>query len=84
MLKNKVYVWLIVGLMFGLVLGMPLQGAGDVIVGMNHLTEDVDGDFLYPTDSNNDVSLNNKSLLWADLSDYAVLPVAHGLRVCRF
>lgn len=58
MLKNKVYVWLLFGLMFGLVLGMPLKGAGDVVVGLNHWTHDRVNNVLEPTNGTVDLNLS--------------------------
>lgn len=71
MLKNKMYVWLIFGLMFGLVLGIPLQGTSDVVVGINHWSRDAAGGFLFPSDGDDDVNLSGNELLDANLSRYA-------------
>ena len=71
MLKNKLYMGILIGLLFGICITMPLKGAGNSIVGMNHWTHDMDNNFLVPTNTSVDVSLNNNSLVYADLSDFA-------------
>ena len=71
MLKGRMYVWLIVGLMFGMVLAMPLKGANDVIVGMNHWSRNTSSGFLYPSNTSDDVNLSGNELLDANLSRYA-------------
>jgi len=76
MLKNKLYVGIIIGLLFGICFSVPLMKA-DIIVGFNHWNRDtVDGILYTTTDGdkvqiNNSLSLDNNSLDWADLSSYA-------------
>jgi len=71
MLKDKIYIWLIMGLLFGVCLGVPLGHGSSFTIGINHWTENVDDGFLFPTNESHNVSLNNNSLLWSNLSSYA-------------
>ena len=71
MLGNRVIIWMLFGVMFGMVLGAPLGSGSNYVVGMNYWTRETGDGFLYPTNSSDDVSLNNNSLLWADLSSFA-------------
>lgn len=69
--KSKVYVMLVIVLLFGVCLGVPLGSGSSFIVGINHWSHDTDNNYLVPTNTSVDVSLNNNSLLWANSSTQA-------------
>jgi len=68
---SKVVVMLIVVLLFGVCLGIPISGTPSGGVSINHWTRYGDDGFLAPTVVTDNASLNNNSLLWANLSSFA-------------
>lgn len=70
-LMNKFYVWLLIGLMFGMILFGGIGSSQNMVVGMNHWTHDKDNNFLVPTNTSVNVSLNNNSLIYSNLSGFA-------------
>ena len=71
MFGNRVMIWMLFGVMLGMVLGMPLGNGSDYVVGINHWTHDTGNNFLVPTNESVDVSLNNNSLVYSNLSGFA-------------
>ena len=69
--RNKAFMGFVVVLLIGVCLGIPISGAPYGGVSINHWTHDTDNNFLVPTNTSVDVSLDNNSLLYANLSSFA-------------
>jgi hypothetical protein len=71
MRERKIYVWLLIGLLFGMVIPMPFGSASNGGVYGVHWQRDTTEGFVSPRVGTDDVNLSGNELLDANLSVYA-------------